>query len=179
MIHSRGSIVLCICVLASACASVPLAPSEADAQAKRFEPPPPGHANLYVFRDESYGGAVRMSVNLDGAALGDTAAKTYLYTPIPAGVHTVVSKAENDSSAVIDAQPGATYFLWQEVKMGMWSARSALQQVQDERGRAGVLECKLGVTNAPHSACSKDTDCKGNRICDAGACVEPRPPPSN
>lgn len=176
MINARVSMVLCVSALVSACASVPLAAPEADAEAKLFKPPPPGHANLYVFRDESFGGAVRMSVNLDGTALGDTAAKTYLYVPIPAGVHTVVSKAENDSSATIDAQPGGTYFLWQEVKMGLWTARSALQQVQEDRGREGVLQCKLGMTNRPVAACAKDTDCKGNRICEAGACVEGRTP---
>ena len=174
MTSNRAFLVVSLSVLASACASVPLAPPEADAQAKQFQAPPPGHANLYVFRDESFGGAVRMSVNLDGAALGDTAAKTYLYTPIPAGTHTVVSKSENDSTAIIEARAGESYFVWQEVKMGLWSARSALQQVAEDRGRAGVLECKMGMTNPP-AGCSKDTDCKGNRVCEAGACVEVKP----
>jgi hypothetical protein len=174
MTNSRAFVVIPLAVLAFACASVPLAPAELDAKAKQFQAPPPGHANLYVFRDESLGGAVRMSVNLDGAALGDTAAKTYLYTPIPAGTHTVVSKAENDSTAVIDARPGESYFIWQEVKMGIWSARSALQQVAEDRGRAGVLDCRMGMTNPP-AGCSKDTDCKGNRVCEAGACVEVKP----
>jgi hypothetical protein len=174
MTSSRTFIVLPLAVLAFACASVPLAPPEADAQAKRFQAPPPGHANLYVYRNEGFGGAVRMSVNLDGAALGDTAAKTYLYTPIPAGTHTVVSKSENDSTAIIEARAGESYFVWQEVKMGLWSARSALQMVTEDRGREGVLECKMGMTNPP-SGCSKDTDCKGARVCEAGACVEVRP----
>ncbi len=174
MAGNRLFVILPLAVLASACASVPLAPPEADAQAKQFQAPPPGHANLYVFRNESLGGAVRMSVNLDGAALGDTAAKTYLYTPIPAGTHTVVSKAENDSTANIDARAGESYFVWQEVKIGLWSARSALQLVSEDRGREGVRECKMGMTNAP-AGCSKDTDCKGARVCEAGACVEVRP----
>jgi uncharacterized protein DUF2846 len=174
MTSNRAFVVVSLAVLASACASVPLAPPEADAQAKQFQAPPPGHANLYVYRNEGFGGAVRMSVNLDGAALGDTAAKTYLYTPIPAGTHTVVSKSENDSTAIIDARAGESYFVWQEVKMGLWSARSALQQVAEDRGRAGVLECKMGMTHPP-AGCSKDTDCKGNRVCEAGACVEVKP----
>ena len=174
MTSNRAFVVVSLAVLASACASVPLAPPEKDAEAKLFPAPPPGHANLYVYRNEGFGGAVRMSVNLDGVALGDTAAKTYLYTPIPAGTHTVVSKSENDSTAIIDARPGESYFVWQEVKMGLWSARSALQQVAEDRGRAGVLECKLGMTNAL-AGCSKDTDCKGNRVCEAGACVEVKP----
>jgi hypothetical protein len=160
-------------LLASGCASVPMASHEADLAAKKFDVPP-DRANLYVFRNESFGGAIRMSVQLDGAVFGDTAAKAYLYSPIAPGPHTVVSKSENDSEVTIDANPGTNYFVWQEVKMGLWTARSELQQVDEAKGRAGVEECALAKTNAPQAplGCSKDTDCKGNRICRAGACVD-------
>jgi hypothetical protein len=174
MMITRARFVSMLAVLAAGCASVPLAPPQADLAAKRFDPPPSGMANLYVYRNENYGSAVRLSVVLDGALLGDTAAKTYLFTPIAPGTHTVVSKAENDSTAVIDARAGSSYFLWQEVKMGLWSARSALQQMEEAEGREGVKECKLGVTSRP-AGCAKDADCKGDRVCEAGACVELRP----
>lgn len=158
---------------ASACASVPMASAEADQAAKRFAVPP-DQASVYVYRNESFGGAVRMVVLLDGVALGDTAAKTFLYTPVAPGKHTILSKTENDSDLTIDAEPGTSYFVWQEVKMGIWTARSALQRVDDARGRAGVAECKLAKTNPPPAAsgCSKDTDCKGARVCRAGSCVD-------
>jgi hypothetical protein len=161
-------------VTASGCATVPLASTEADLAAKKFDVPP-GQANLYVYRNESFGGAIRMSVLLDGMALGDTAAMTYLYTPIAPGKHTVVSKAENDSELIFEAKPGVNHFFWQEVKMGLWHARSALQEMDDAKGRAGVAECKLAKTNPPLAppGCSKDTDCKGDRICRDGVCVEP------
>src|SRR5258708_1349875 len=174
MIVTRARFVSLLAVLASGCASVPLAPPQADLPAKRFDPPAVGMANLYVYRNESFGGAVCPSVVLDGALLGDTAAKTYLFTPIAPGTHTVVSKAEDDSTAVIDARAGSSYFLWQEVKMGIWSARSALQQMEEEKGRAGVRECKLGVTSRP-AGCAKDTECKGNRGCRGGTVVQLRP----
>jgi hypothetical protein len=35
------------------------------------------------------------------------------------------------------------YFVWQEVKMGMFAPRSLLQLVDEGKGRAGVSECKL------------------------------------
>jgi hypothetical protein len=35
------------------------------------------------------------------------------------------------------------YFVWQQVKMGMFAARSLLQIVDEGRGRARVSECKL------------------------------------
>ena len=168
---------ICIVVaFAAGCASVPLAPKEADVAAKTFKPPP-GQANLYIYRNERFGAAARLNIALDGSVLGDTAAMTYLYTPIAPGRHTIVSKAENDSEATIDAKADTNYFLWQEVKMGLWTVRSALRQMPEKTGRDGVLECKMGSTRAPPppAGCSKDTDCKGERICRAGVCAEARP----
>ncbi|MCA1826919.1 MAG: DUF2846 domain-containing protein [Myxococcales bacterium] len=172
------TLVLNALALTCACASVPMAPPDADLAAKKFEPPA-GHANLYVYRNETFGSAIRLSVLLDEMQLGSTAAKTYLYAPISPGKHRLVSKAENDSSLELDVEPGKNYFLWQEVKMGVWSARSLLQQVDDQRGKEGVLECQMGVTNTPIARpavyeCGKDTDCKGTRVCDRGACVDAR-----
>jgi hypothetical protein len=38
---------------------------------------------------------------------------------------------------------GKIYYVWQEVKMGMFSARSALHQVDAAKGQKGVEESKL------------------------------------
>lgn len=38
---------------------------------------------------------------------------------------------------------GRNYFVWQELKMGLWMARGKLQEVNEATGRAGVLESKL------------------------------------
>jgi hypothetical protein len=54
-----------------------------------------------------------------------------------------VSKTENDVTLDIDAQPGKNYYVWQEVKMGMFAARSALHLVDETTGEAGVKQCKL------------------------------------
>src|SRR5690349_15729158 len=43
-------------------------------------------------------------------------------------------------------------------------------------GMAGVLL----ISATSHAACTKDTDCKGDRVCEEGACVDPPanlPPP--
>jgi hypothetical protein len=166
-----------VLTLASACASVPMAAKDSDLAAKKFDPPP-DHANLYVYRNENFGSAERLTVILDDSLLGDTAAKTYLYTPIPPGRHVIVSKAENEAETTIDAKSGANYFVWQEVKMGIWSARSALHQVAERDGREGVLECNLANTKTPRAppGCTKDTDCKGERVCKAGVCADANRP---
>ena len=45
-----------------------------------------------------------------------------------------------------DAMAGKLYFVWQEVKMGMLSARTKLQLVSDDVGKKGVMESQLAVT---------------------------------
>jgi hypothetical protein len=140
----RVASLIVVAVLASACASVPKAPPEADRFAKEFRTTP-GKANLYVFRDENYGGAVKMSVVLDGRMVGDTAAKTFLLASVDPGPHALVSKAENDARLDFVAQPGKNVYVWQEVKMGVLSARSKLQLVDEESARARVNQCSLAL----------------------------------
>jgi hypothetical protein len=126
------------------CASVKMADTAQDTQAKKFTAKP-DVAGLYVYRNESMGSAIKMDVEVDGKALGQTAAKTYLYTEVAPGKHRIVSKTENASEIGIDAVAGKLYYVWQEVKMGVWSARSRLQLVDEATGQAGVNECKLAA----------------------------------
>lgn len=62
---------------------------------------------------------------------------------IAPGKHTLVGKAENESAVDFTAKPGQNLFVWQEVKMGILSARNRLELVDEERGRSGVAECEL------------------------------------
>jgi len=119
-----------------------MASAEADAKAKTFAPTP-GKANLYIYRNESMGGAVKMTVLMDGQLAGDTAAETFILKTVAPGAHTLISKTENDASLTVNTVAGKNYFIWQEVKMGVMSARSKLQEVDAATGMAAVKECKL------------------------------------
>ena len=119
-----------------------MASDEQDNAAKSFAVKP-GKANIYVYRNENFGAAIKMPVALNGKLVGDTAAKTYLVVQVDPGSYTVTSKTENDSNVTVDAAAGRNYFLWQEVKMGLMAARSNLQLVDDATGKAGIAECKL------------------------------------
>lgn len=119
-----------------------MASAERDVAAKSFITQA-DKANLYIYRNESIGAAVKMGVTLDGKPIGETAAKTYFKIEVPPGEHTLVSKTENDSTLSVKATAGQNYFIWQEVKMGALSARSALKLVDEATGKAGVQECKL------------------------------------
>lgn len=126
------------------CASVPMGDASKDAELKAFKPKP-GVAGLYIYRNESFGAAVKMDVEVDGKPIGQTAAKTYLYKEVPPGKHTVTSKSENDHSIEVDAAPGKLYYIWQEVKMGLLYARTKLTLMSEEEGKKGVLETSLAA----------------------------------
>lgn len=129
-------------LVVSGCASVPMASQSADAQAKSFTPSA-DKATVYIYRNEEFGAAIKMPVLIDNMSVGDTAAKTYIEKQLPPGTHTITSKAEKDSTVTIDMLAGQIYFVWQEVKMGMWAAGSALHVVDANKGQAGVRESKL------------------------------------
>jgi hypothetical protein len=126
------------------CASVPMGDSKQDAALKTFAQKK-DVAGLYIYRNESIGAAVRMDVEVDGKPLGQTAAKTYVYTEITPGKHSVVSKSENDDTLEIDTVAGKLYFIWQEVKMGFLFARTQLHLVNEDEGKKGVLETQLAA----------------------------------
>lgn len=149
MKRAAGILVLAT-ALGAGCASVPMAAPQESARIKMVQPPP--NAGLvYLYRRESFGAAIRMTVLVDGVYAGDTAAQTFMVWQLAPGVHTFISKAENDSVLPMSIEPGRRYYIWQEVKMGMWSAGSQLHPVSDAEGMDGVNQCELvQMQGAPH-----------------------------
>lgn len=143
MIKKLAVLVLLLAAsLLTGCASVPMATPEHDAQAKSFAVQP-GKSNIYLYRNESMGAVAKMDVVLDDKPVGQTVAKSYMKLEVSPGQHTVISKAENDDVLNINTEAGKNYFVWQEVKMGMFSPRSLLHLNDEQTGKAGVMECKL------------------------------------
>jgi len=130
----------------SGCASVPMASLERDNEAKYFIVEP-GKSNIYLYRNESFGGAIAMPVSLDGRMAGNTGPNTFFKWIVAPGIHDVVSHTENTARITINAIEGQNHFIWQEVKMGMWTAGSQLHEVSAEEGEKGVSECKLASTD--------------------------------
>lgn len=168
-----------LAVLVVGCASVPLAPRALDEAAKQFRPAA-GKANLYVYRPAQFTlSAVTLVVTLDGAAWGTTKAGTYLFGELPApGRYTLLSQSEDPAPVVLEVEPGQSYFFQQDITFGAVAARSVLHPVDAQTGQAGVLQTQGAVTNPPLPAakaagCTKDTDCKGERVCTEGRCVAP------
>ncbi|WP_229751102.1 DUF2846 domain-containing protein [Undibacterium terreum] len=135
-------ILLATSALLAACASVPMASFDKDAQAKAFN-----HqklkAQLYIYRDESFGAMSKMSLELDGIAIGETAAHTYAVVSLKPGSHTLTSKSSDDSRLVFSVKAGQNYYIQQEVKLGWLGGRSKLQLVDEVTGKAAVEKSKL------------------------------------
>ena len=135
------AVFLLVFVALAGCASVPMASMEADTSAKQFQPRK-GHSNIYLYRSETLGAAVAMTVSLNGKVMGKTGAQTYFLWKVPPGTYEIASHTENTARITVNAQEGRNHYVWQEVKMGLWQPRSQLHQVSEEEGRKAVLECK-------------------------------------
>jgi hypothetical protein len=138
----RLSLAAILVATVTGCASVPMAPADADKAAKQFATSP-DKGNVYIYRNESMGAAIKMGIYVNEKPIGQTAAKTYLLIPLAPGVHKIRGHAENDSFVDLDVKAGKNYFIWQEVKMGGMSARNLLQVVDEATGKKAVSQCKL------------------------------------
>lgn len=127
------------------CASVPMGDASQDAALKAFTVAP-NRAGIYVYRNESMGAAIKMDVAIDGVSIGQTAAKTFLFTEVAPGRHTIMSKAEDTDLIEVNVGPGTLTYVWQEVKMGVLYARTKLHVVDEAQGQRGVQETKLAAT---------------------------------
>lgn len=129
------------------CVSVPMAPAGQDEIGKSFVTQS-GKARIYLYRDETFGAAIRMPVTFDGKTVGQTASKTYFYWDVEPGQHTLASLTENTPTLEVITQADNVYYVWQEVKMGAFAARSDLHLVDEIKGKKGVQACKLAQAQA-------------------------------
>jgi hypothetical protein len=126
----------------AACTSVPIGSPEEDFRAKSHAISP-DKSVIYLYRHETLGFAAHMSVSFNGRAAGKTVGQTYLMWEVDPGEHNITSHAENVAGVQVRAEAGKAYYVWQEVKVGVWSARSLLHEVDEQTGRTGVAECRM------------------------------------
>src|SRR5512140_2228515 len=97
--------------LAAGCfAQVATAPAPVERAAKEFRPTP-GFTTVYVFRDATQWETgmhdnERLTLELDGAPLGVTVAKTFLVTLVNPGPHELVSIADARARLRFVGRPG-------------------------------------------------------------------------
>ena len=97
-----------VTLLAGGCASVPMATPEADAQGKSHTVAP-GKSNIYVYRNETFGSAVEMTVMLNGKVAGTSGPQTYFLFEVEPGSHEVAAMSENTSIVLLAPAPFKAY----------------------------------------------------------------------
>lgn len=136
---------LAVCIV-TGCASVPMASLEEDSTAKQFQVSKE-KSSIYLYRNESFGGAIPLTVSIDDQMSGQTAPYTFYKWEVAPGEHLIKSFAEDVSSLLLVAKAGQAHFVRQEVKMGMWMARSQLSEVSESEGKEAINECKMAKSN--------------------------------
>jgi hypothetical protein len=146
---------LCFCIAAfcqttpdSAVVEVKGSPSrkEMDLRAKALTPAE-GKALIYILRPSGFGALIRMNLECDSVHIGSTKAENYVYAMLNPGAHTLVSKAENNTSLEVTLEAGKTYYVKQQVKMGFVYSETGLKLVDEQEGQKYLKKCKLAKDN--------------------------------
>ncbi len=124
----------------SGCASVPMVQGAQSAQVKAFNPPPQGEAGLYIYRDSSFGAALKKDIWVDGKCIGQSAPKVFFYTTVTGDTeHTISTESEfSPNDLKLYTKSGINYFVRQAIKMGVFVGGAKLEVVEDTKGEAAV-----------------------------------------
>ncbi len=101
-------------------------------------------ATIYVLRTSSFGSAIKFGIYQDEKLIGKLGPKSYLaWTVKPDGKKlTIMSKSENKDMLTINPQAGKTYYIKQNVKMGIAIARTELEFIEENEGKEILQKLK-------------------------------------
>jgi len=139
-------LLLFIAIFFVGCSAVPKADTELDTRIKNLTPPS-GKALVYILRPNSYGSMAVFNTTVNGEFIGSTGGKRYIYTILAPGTYTFSTKAENRKELPIVLEADQTYFLEQQVHMGIMSARNKLVRIDERDGRFKLQKCFLSDKN--------------------------------
>ncbi len=140
-------------LLASSCSSSKLPKTELDRL--RNLQPSAETALIYFVRPVALGAAIRMELTCDGTDIGSTQGKQFVYTLAKPGKHDFTSSAENKARMSMVVEAGKTYFIQQQVEMGLLIARTDLERLGDAEGRQKLARCKLSSDCPTYSSTPK------------------------
>lgn len=108
-------------------------------------------AMVYVVRPNKGAKAVSFDVYIDGKEksnfLGSTDTEQYLYAHLPAGKHTIYSKAEKWAALKVNLSPREVVFIEQKSKRGFLFARNEISIIDKKTGTGHVKKLKVGTFN--------------------------------
>lgn len=141
VIPSRSLPLLLVPMLAlGACANVPMAPPQADQEAKRFDRPSPDKGALYIYRPGWMGLAKPVDVAVAGGATAQLGSNTYIRLEGPPGpVEIGCRVGDNNANRQVEIQDGQTRYVEVSMKIGLWLPGCEIAEVPPDQGQAAVL----------------------------------------
>ena len=106
---------------------------------------PADKALVYVMRTTMLGFKIHSKLAVDGKWMGVNRGKTYFYFMLDPGEHYFCSESENQDYLALTVEAGKTYYLQQQVKMGMWKARTELAVMDEAKAKKELPELNLSV----------------------------------
>ena len=141
-VRKLASAIMLVSLLA-ACASVPMASSDADIQAKKFQSPSAGQATLYVFREGIFGAAIALNASVGQRMLGQLGPGNYFRVDLQPGDYDMrCSSTENSRSTTVSIATGETRFVEVAARIGLGAARCAVFEVTEQQGRSAIAHGK-------------------------------------
>ncbi len=136
------------------CASVEMVSKEESTKAKQFSAPSANNAGLYIYRNSSFGGALKKDIWVDGKCVGESAPNVFFFTEVEGGkVHKLSTESEfspNDLELTVES--GKNYFVRQYIKMGAFVGGAALEVMTEQQGKTDIATLELaksGNCSAP------------------------------
>lgn len=147
-------VALAFTLLISGCASVDMAPTAESGKAKQFNSPSQGTAGVYIYRDSSFGSALKKDIWIDGKCIGESAPNVFFYAEVEGGKHHSVDTESEFSPNTLDLmfEAGKNYFIRQFIKLGLFVGGAGLEPVPEEQGKMAIAKLELakpGKCSAP------------------------------
>lgn len=129
------------------CAHTMMDTPERSEQAKQFTLPPKDQAGLYIYRDSSFGGALKKNLYIDDKFIGQSAPYVFFYQKLKAGNHKLSTESEfSDNHLNIQMEGGKNYFVRQYIKMGVFVGGANLEQVSEEKGKKAIQKLDMALS---------------------------------
>jgi hypothetical protein len=104
---------------------------------------------IYVMRATSFAGAVGVNITDNGVPIGSTGAGGYLCWEREPGDVIVAAAVENTSRVSLPVRPGSIHYIKQDMRMGIWTARTDLEVVDADSGTKILKQCKPAKVKLP------------------------------
>jgi hypothetical protein len=102
----------------------------------------PDKALIYVVRPTSAAAGVKSFFLCDDEILGINRGKSYFFAHVEAGKHVFWSKSENVDALELEVEAGKTYYIQQQVQVGVFRARTKLTVLDEADGEKALMKCK-------------------------------------